>query len=224
MFSGLVQAGAFVEEIRIFETFHQIVISFGSSEWKKMNPVLGSSIAINGVCLSVVEFKEIGDQVLAHFDVSPETLRLTNLSQILLGSEVHFEPSLKVGSELGGHWVQGHVDGTAELTRFEKNGEGFEMDIQIAGDFYKKMAAWVIDKGSISIDGVSLTINQIIDSADSMTLKFFLIPHTLENTHFKNLKIGSKLNIEADVIGKYLLRLNQVKGFASLSGDATNAQ
>jgi riboflavin synthase len=216
MFSGLVSLGARVEEIKILESFRQISLSFNDSAWLSMNPQLGSSIAINGVCLSVVSFEKRGDRVWARFDVSPESLEITNLKDLNLGELCHFEMALKVGQEMGGHWVLGHVDGTGQVLSLEKQGEGYIFIIQIRGAFKDRLAKWVISKGSISVDGVSLTINEIKDLPDSLLLSFFLIPHTLANTRFLNLELRASVNLEADVLGKYVERFESLKRSASL--------
>jgi riboflavin synthase len=163
----------------------------------KTSPLtLGESIAVNGVCLTVSEYTDHN----IHFFVSPETLSKTNLSKLRSGSNVNLERALLVSHRLSGHLVQGHVDGVAKLVKIEAFGSGStELQIEIPHDWTK----YCVLKGSLCLNGVSLTINQVTNQ----TLSFMIVPHTWEHTQFRHLNVGDELNFEVDVIAKYVEKL-----------------
>jgi riboflavin synthase len=148
---------------------------------------VGESIAVNGVCLTVLPGIE---QHLA-FDISPETLKLTTLSQLRAGHWVNIERALLASSRLGGHYVSGHVDTTASLKALNVVGDYLEIQV---GDFAMAASRYLLPKGSITLDGVSLTINTV----DTTGIKLMLIPHTLAHTTLGQLKIGQRVNVEFD--------------------------
>ncbi|RMA96988.1 riboflavin synthase [Hydrogenothermus marinus] len=155
---------------------------------------LGDSIAVNGVCLTTVDF----DNSSVSFEVSKETLKRSNLKNIKTGDFVNLERALKASDRLGGHIVQGHVDTTGTIYQKSKVGEHTELIIEIPLDY----TSLVIEKGSIAIDGISLTINYI----KSNKIYINIIPHTLENTNLKYKKVGELVNIEFDIFSKYILK------------------
>jgi riboflavin synthase len=157
---------------------------------------LGDSIAVDGVCLTVTELLPRGE---VSFDVGPESLRVTSLGRLRSGSRVHVERALRVGDRLGGHLVQGHVDGTGTVRATRAVGDTLIVDI----DAPQTVTALIIHKGSITVSGVSLTVNEVTDHGFSV----WLIPHTLERTHLASLRPGDVVNLENDVIGKYVERL-----------------
>jgi len=157
---------------------------------------VGASLAVAGVCLTVVEPIEDGT---ALFEVSPETLRRTTLSELRLGSEVNLEPALRLGDALGGHWVQGHVDGVGEVVSIAPLGEHREVRFNLPED----LRASVVEKGSITVDGVSLTVVDAFD--DGFTVP--VIPHTCEVTTLGTRQPGDEVNLEVDVTAKYVERL-----------------
>jgi riboflavin synthase len=156
---------------------------------------LGESIAINGVCLTVVEHRSD----VAAFELAPETLRKTNLGELNVSDAVNLERSLRVGDRLGGHWVQGHVDGVGSLVRREADGDWTRFVFRLPAH----LAKYVVAKGSIAVNGVSLTV---VDAGD-MEFSVALIPHTLAVTNFGSLQAGSAVNLEVDILAKYLERL-----------------
>lgn len=162
---------------------------------------IGASIACSGVCLTVIEK---GDGWFAA-DISDETLRVTNLGDWQAGTLVNLERSLSVGDELGGHIVTGHVDCLGKIVRFENVGDSIAMDIEIDGDNGKYVAA----KGSAAIDGTSLTVNMVTDTDDKTVMSINLIPHTQSVTSFKTSSLGDDVNVEFDILARYVARLNE---------------
>jgi riboflavin synthase len=156
----------------------------------------GASIAVNGVCLTAVEIQPDGFWC----DLSPETLARTNLGALRVGSLVNLERPAAVGDRLSGHIVQGHVDGTAEFLSLDPLADGnWWLKIRIPADLDR----YVIHKGSITLDGVSLTVA----SLDQDTVGVAIIPHTYENTVMRNYGPGASINVEVDLIGKYVEKL-----------------
>lgn len=163
---------------------------------------IGASIACGGVCLTVVDKTDAGFSV----DVSQETLKVTNLGAWKADSEVNLERSLKVGDELGGHIVTGHVDCLGKITQFDTVGESVEMHVSIPNRFRHLVAP----KGSITLDGASLTVNTVVDGDKNSSFSINLIPHTQAVTSFRNSKVGDHVNVEFDILARYIARL-QVK-------------
>ncbi|ASB88643.1 riboflavin synthase [Bacillus sonorensis] len=161
---------------------------------------LGDSIAVNGVCLTVNDYQN--DRFTA--DVMLETLKATSLGTLTKGSSVNLERAMAANGRFGGHMVSGHVDGTAVITRIEKAENSIYYDLKLDHE----LAKMLVLKGSIAVDGVSLTIFGLTE--DQVTVS--LIPHTLDETIFPEKKVGSIVNIECDMIGKYIYRfLHQQK-------------
>ena len=159
---------------------------------------LGSSVAVNGCCLTVVKLTE--NAFLA--DVVPETLRRTNLGSLTKGSTVNLELPLAAGGLLDGHIVQGHVDATARVKRVTPEVLGKEVEIELPAS----LRPFVVEKGSIAVDGVSLTVAKVASGARSFRVA--LIPHTLAVTIAKGYQPGSVVNLEADVVARYAARLS----------------
>ncbi len=156
---------------------------------------LGDSISLNGVCLTVSDKrgKTIG------LDLSPETLQKTVLGELKEGNQVNLERALKLSDRLGGHLVTGHIDGIGVIVDKIKEREFFRLKIQIPNSISK----YVVEKGSIAIDGISLTVNECEAGEIQMTL----IPYTLENTTLIDKKVGDRVNVETDILGKYVEKL-----------------
>ena len=153
---------------------------------------LGESIAVNGVCETVVAF----DNTTFEVNVSDETLRVSNLSNLKQGDFVNLERALKLSDRLSGHIVSGHVDLTTKFIKKEKLGEFYNMEFAVTPDFRK----YIVKKGSITINGISLTIADI--KPESFVVA--VIPHTFENTNLKELKNNDIVNIETDILAKYI--------------------
>ncbi len=164
---------------------------------------LGESVAVNGVCLTVAELVGGGN---ATFFVSNETLDKTNLGKISKGDVLNLERSVKLETRLSGHLVQGHVDGKARFIGLTQEGDSRKLGFELPN----ALARYCVTKGSIALNGISLTINELT-VVDSETTRLFvtIIPHTWEHTNLHNLKSGDAINVEVDVIAKYVERLCQ---------------
>lgn len=162
---------------------------------------VGASICCAGVCLTVVEKTNKTFAV----DVSQETLSVTNLGSWQEDSEINLERSLKLGDELGGHIVTGHVDCLGEITRFDDVGESILMKVSVPAEHRHLVAA----KGSVCVDGVSLTVNSVEDSEAVSEFSINLIPHTQAVTSFRNSKAGDRVNLEFDILARYVARLQE---------------
>jgi riboflavin synthase len=156
---------------------------------------LGDSVAIDGVCLTVVA---CDDEALS-FDAVPETLGRTALAALAEGSKVNLEPALRAGDALGGHYVQGHVDGVGTVRSVEPEGDGKRM----AFDAPAQLLRYIVEKGSIAVQGTSLTVAAVDESGFEVAL----IPHTLEATTLGALRPGDRVNLETDVLAKYVEKL-----------------
>ncbi len=159
---------------------------------------LGDSISVNGVCLTVTE---IGKDFFSFF-ISYETLRRTNLKEVKPGDFVNLERALTLNSRLGGHIVQGHVDTTTKVTRIKKEGESFKFYFSLPLSF----SHLIVEKGSVAVDGISLTVAEILSSEFSVAV----IPYTYESTNLKFKRAGDNVNLEFDIIGKYVERMLKV--------------
>ncbi len=158
---------------------------------------IGASICCSGCCLTVTEKGPDWFQVY----VSGETLAKTNLGQWETGSEVNLEPSLRIGDELGGHIVSGHVDGLAVVKSVSQDGDSYRFEIELPDEFKKFIAA----KGSIALDGISLTVNQVEGNIFGVNI----IPHTMRATTLGQRKTGDNLNFEIDMLARYVQRMLQ---------------
>jgi riboflavin synthase len=166
---------------------------------------IGASIACSGVCLTVVDKgndggNDGGDDWFA-VDVSAETLSLTSLGAWDEGSKVNLERSLKVGDELGGHIVSGHVDGVAVISSIEPEGDSMRFSFEVP----RSLSRFVASKGSVALNGVSLTVNEV----DDVRFGINIIPHTQTVTTFGEAKVGDKINFEVDVLARYVARLSE---------------
>jgi len=198
MFTGIVETTGSVKSIIHREGGARLVLNVGpmASELS-----LGESVATNGCCLTVTEFD--GTARTAAFDLLIETLRVTSLDQLKEGSTVNLERALRIGDRLSGHFVQGHVDTTAEILVLEPVGKDYQFTVALPPEW----AHLVVHKGSVCIDGISLTIAEL--KQDSMT--FWITPHTFAVTHLSAAKAGDKVNLEFDMLAKHLERLVQLR-------------
>lgn len=191
MFTGLVESLATVRELRPEGPGVRLVISDAAIAGRSK---IGDSIAINGCCLTVVELN--GADMA--FEAGAETLSRTNLGRLKLDSAVNLEASLRLGDSLGGHLVAGHVDAVGHLDRREDDAQWSTMWFAVPGELTRQMAS----KGSIAIDGVSLTLVDVTDNSFSVAL----IPHTLSVTTLGQLQPGDAVNLETDLLAKYVER------------------
>jgi len=198
MFTGLVQDIATIESVQRRD--ESSVMSIKTKLAAMMN--IGDSISINGVCLTATAIA--GDVISV--DVMIQTLKLSNLGRVAEGSKVNAELATRADSRLGGHIVQGHVDGVGRVVSNEPGEKWQKFEIAIPQELKK----YVVNQGSICIDGVSLTVGNIDDSTSIVTL--WLIPETLEKTTLASKFAGTEVNIEVDVLAKYVERLIQARG------------
>lgn len=192
MFSGIVAAVGRIESLTQLEDGVRLTVHTGALGMEDV--AIGDSIASNGVCLTVVAI----DNALAQFDVSRESLNCT-VGLDTAGGEVNLEKALRADDRLGGHIVTGHVDGVGEVRKFEPVGESHELVIRAPRD----LAGYIARKGSITVNGVSLTVNAI----DGTDFSVNLIPHTVAVTTLKHLQAGSRVNLEIDIIARYVERM-----------------
>lgn len=162
---------------------------------------LGDSVAVNGCCLTVVS-NHLG---MLAFDISRETMSRTSLGSLAENDWVNLERALAVGDRLGGHLVSGHIDTTGTIQNISKNPDGWQLRVDIP----RALGRYIIHKGSICIDGVSLTVNDLDDSEKFTTVHLTLIPKTVESTTFCGMNPGRTVNIEVDQIGKFIERLQE---------------
>lgn len=193
MFTGIIQSLGEIKSLEQTAGDVRLTVSVGSLDLDAA--ALGDSIAVNGVCLTVIEKTE--DCFTA--DVSVETLNNTSLKQVAVGSKVNLEAALLANAPLGGHIVSGHVDGVGYVQHLHKEARSTRFVIKVPDDFAK----YVARKGSITIDGVSLTVNAVNGNEFSINI----IPHTIEHTLFQQYATGSVVNLEVDLLARYVERL-----------------
>ncbi len=191
MFTGIITSIGLIKAISSIDSGSNFIIS-APKEIKKLN--LGSSISCNGVCLTVTKIENDNFSV----DISNETLRSTNLKEMNIGNGINLEPCLKAGDELGGHIVTGHVDTVVKVLNISQDGFSRKLDIALPKEYSKLIAS----KGSVTLDGVSLTVNEVNSNYFSVNI----IPYTWENTIFKELRIGGSLNLEIDILARYITK------------------
>ena len=189
MFTGIVEELGKIQRVNIQSHSAKITVECGTVlEGTK----LGDSIAVNGVCLTVTELASNSFTA----DVSYETLRITSLVNLKSGNLVNLERAMKADGRFGGHMVYGHIDGLGKIVSIQKNGDFFDINISLE----EKDARYVVKKGSITVDGISLTVAEINENK----IRLAIIPHTFENTNLKSIKIGDFVNIETDITAKYI--------------------
>ncbi len=185
MFTGI------VEEVGIVAKISDKAMTVRAS--KVLEDVkLGDSIAVNGACLTAVEFSQSEFSV----DLSPETMRRTSLGQLSVGGPVNLERALLASDRMGGHIVQGHVDGTGRVMSIRPDGDSIIFRIRVP----KRLNRYIVEKGFVAVDGISLTV--VKRGASSFTLA--VIPYTLNNTNLASLSIADRVNLEADILAKYV--------------------
>ncbi len=193
MFTGLIR------EMAKVESFSNNILTLKA----EYIPKIGDSIAVNGACLTVIK---LGNKSFS-VELSPESSSILALENYK--NEVHIEPAMQMGDRFEGHIVQGHIDCVGTVEKIEKNGNSTDFYIKVPKEFLKYM----IPKGSVAIDGVSLTINEVLKSSFRLTI----IPHTIQNTLFRNYKVGSKVNIETDMFARYIYNMFNKKDNLSWS-------
>lgn len=192
MFTGLVQATG--------QVVSRDVLPSGATRLKLSSPLLasaelGASIAVNGCCLTVTSVQA----EVASFDLLAETLRLTNLGDLQVGSTVNLEPSLRPTDRMGGHFVTGHIDACGTIAFFGADGADWRLDIDAPAEVYQH----VVKKGCIAVDGMSLTVADVLPGG----FRIWIIPHTLAVTNLAGRHAGQRVNLESDLLAKYAEKL-----------------
>lgn len=200
MFTGIVSA---LGEVKAVERGQGLVRLRIASLYDAAGVALGASIAHDGVCLTVVDAAPANSGMTHIVEVAAESLALTTLGALQEGDRVNLERSLRVGDELGGHMVQGHVDGLGEIVGVSQDGEGWRLKIKPPS----AIAHLIAQKGSIAVNGVSLTVNEV----DEQGFGVLIIPHTWAVTTLSALKVGDKVNLEADMMARYAARLIEAR-------------
>jgi riboflavin synthase len=194
MFTGIVEALAEVAEVKPTPAGFRLRVTTAFSGG--FNP--GDSVALNGVCLTVVSSDASG----IHMDVSPETLRVSALGALKRGSAVNLERPLRIDGRIDGHFVQGHVDATGSIEEIRQEGDSWWVTVK----FPPSLASQIVRKGSIAVDGISLTVAGVDDKRFDVQI----IPYTWEHTNLKFAKVNDLVNLECDMLGKYVLRAMEV--------------
>lgn len=193
MFTGIIKAKGTITAMQSRGGDVRLAVTSGGLPWADFE--IGESIAVNGVCLTAVELRADGFDT----DVSTETLDVTALGSLEVGSSVNLEPAISLGERLGGHLVSGHVDCTGTVTARSSDARSIRFSIEIPEDY----ARYVAKKGSVCVDGVSLTINEVSGN----TFDLNIIPHTADVTIIAGYTVGTVVNIEVDLLARYLERL-----------------
>jgi riboflavin synthase len=188
MFTGIIESVGQITSLNSNQGDFEIEIKYKSSCLNDVS--LGDSISVNGICLTVKKF----NKSFIYFDLSNETI--SRISELRVGEMVNLESSLRVNSKISGHFVFGHIDGIAKLTKIEIKSRSEEWTVKPP----KKLMKYISEKGSVSINGVSLTVNSVQESSFIINL----IPYTLKHTTLKNFDIGNKMNIEVDMLARYV--------------------
>ena len=192
MFSGIIENKGFVLKFEKKKDFRLVL----DTNLKYKDIKKGSSVCCNGICLTVISKKKKKKYTQLSFDVSQETINCSNFNVIKKGDEINIEKSLRVGDEISGHFVFGHVDDTSKLISIKKVGDSHEIKLEIS----KKIKKFIAKKGSVSLNGISLTINQVKNNF----IVINIIPFTWLNTNLKGLKIGDRINLEVDMLARYV--------------------
>jgi len=201
MFTGIVTAIGEVQTVTArADNLSRIEIACG---FDATSIALGASISCSGICLTVVDVKTVADRTIFAVDAAAETLRLTSAGQWRAGTKINLERSLRAGDELGGHIVSGHIDGLAEIVSREDMKDQARFVLRAS----KELARFIAPKGSVTLDGVSLTVNDISGEEFSV----HIIPHTLVVTTLGAATAGGRLNLEIDVMARYAARLLETK-------------
>jgi riboflavin synthase len=205
MFTGIVTAIGTIREATQKGDLHAVI----GCPWDPAGIAIGASIACSGTCLTVVERGGSAGDAWFAVDISAESVACTVPGRWVVGGRLNLEPALRLGDELGGHIVTGHVDGVGEVVGVCPEGDSRRIGIAAPAS----LAPYLAPKGSITVDGVSLTVNDVADQPDGTChFSLNLIPHTAEVTTLGDLGPGSKVNLEIDVLARYLQRMQSLRG------------
>ena len=194
MFTGIIDHNG--EITKVVNRKNSDITIIVSTKFKNKDIKLGSSICCNGVCLTVCKINRLKNKLELSFDVSNETINCTNFSKLKIGSKINLEKSLRMGDEISGHFVFGHVDEVSKLLSIKK----IKGSHQLKFSKPKKLTKYIAKKGSIAVDGVSLTVN----STDSKSFSVNIVPYTWSHTNFYELKVNSLINVEVDMLARYV--------------------
>ncbi len=205
MFTGIITAIGTIREARQTGDLHAVI----TCPWDPAGIAIGASIACSGVCLTVVERGGTAGDAWFAVDISGETVSRTVPKMWEAGQRLNLEPAMKLGDELGGHIVTGHVDAVGSIVSAEEVGGSHQFWVKTPAE----LAPYIAPKGSVTVDGISLTVNAVEDQADG-TCHFMLniIPHTAEVTTAGDWQAGSAVNLEIDVLARYLQRMQSLRG------------
>jgi riboflavin synthase len=193
MFTGIVEEAGIVERIKPGARSIELTVR---AKVAGRGVKVGDSVAVNGCCLTVAKVASKGSAKLLQFDLLKETWKRTNLKDARAGSLVNLERALEVGARLGGHFVTGHIDGTGRIRRWERAGRDHVLEISAPAEVMR----YIVFKGSISVDGISLTVAGV----SKRNFRIWIIPHTYEVTALRERSMGDEVNLEADILGKYV--------------------
>ena len=194
MFTGIIDHNG--EITKVVKRKNSDITIIVSTKFKTKDIKLGSSVCCNGVCLTVCKINRLKNKLELSFDVSNETINCTNFSKLKIGSKINLEKSLRMGDEISGHFVFGHVDEVSKLLSIKKIKGSYQLKFSKP----KKLTKYIAKKGSIAVDGVSLTIN----STDSKSFSVNIVPYTWSHTNFYELKVNSLINVEVDMLARYV--------------------
>jgi riboflavin synthase len=201
MFTGIVtDIGEVIAADRVAEGLRHLKIA---CDYEQASIIQGASIACSGACMTVVGIGEEGGRTWFAVDAAAETLRLTTVGRWMKGTKVNLERALKMGDELGGHVVAGHVDGLATLVSRQDMTEMAKLVLRVPAE----LTRFIATKGSVTLDGVALTVNEVADD----TFSVLIIPHTLQVTTLSELAVGDTINLEVDLMARYAARLLEVR-------------
>jgi len=193
MFTGIVEETGTVERIKPTAKSIELTVCANATARRLK---LGGSLAVNGCCLTTVKVATRGKFKLAQFDLLQETWRRTNLQFAKPGSLVNLERPLRADGEFGGHFVTGHIDGIGKIIRWERTGQDHVLDIAAPPEVMR----YIVFKGSVAVDGISLTVAGL----QKKSFRIWIIPHTIDVTVLRERKVGDAVNLEADLLGKYV--------------------
>jgi riboflavin synthase len=201
MFTGIVEETGVIEKIRPTEKSIGLTVRANVCGRRLK---IGASVAVNGCCLTVVKISAGGKSKLIRFDLLAESWRRTNFQFAKTGSLVNLERSLRVDGELGGHFVTGHVDGPGRIIRWERTRKDHVLDIAAPADVMR----YIVNKGSIAVDGISLTVAAV----QKKSFRIWIIPHTFALTALRERKVGDAVNLETDLLAKYVEKFLSTRG------------
>lgn len=218
MFTGIIQEKVPIRSLRFDSDKKACVLRIESAHEQRRSWKLGDSIALDGVCLTIVSLEHEENSSLVTFDVSKETLACAHWGRTFDSDHtrlkyLHLEPAMKMGDSLGGHLVSGHVETVAVLEQVKNEGSGEEKYSEYIFSIPRDSASasFLVDKGSIALDGVSLTLNRVWDEPGKTFFMVYMIPHTLEKCHFPTLEVGDLVNVESDLMARHFCRYQEVK-------------